>query len=479
MKQTSQVLYQFRIFKLRISNISGSSSGIEIKHKNSIIDRTDINENIIQNPLKDLFGRRIFTIIWGNYRRRVMPKKDEQTTERLLVLCVDRDDDIGRKAGVKTPIVGKEENLNSALKLILADPEEADANAMFEAIRVYETLKEDEKSNEMYEIATIAGSELGGVTADRKLVSELGEVLKRFPADSLILVTDGFSDEEIMPLVQSRVPVTSVRRVIVKHSESIEETAALFSKYWKMLIEDPRYSRIALGLPGILLISLGMLVLLQVFIRFDIYTWTAIVGLIILGSYLIGKGYGIDRKISAFLSRPYRYSVSDLVTGFSLTFGFILIGIGFYQAGSFIAVNFKISFQIPANIDEFMETFPIIIGWLINKSMTLVVIGFCTIFLGKSVAYLLDRDTRFWRTSVLVAVFAWSWMILNEISRIIINPSLPPDSLVMSIITGIVVIVVSGLTAHIFSRKYSDFFKKEEKQKEAPKAGKSDEEESP
>ncbi len=430
--------------------------------------------------LKDLFGRTIFTIIRGNYRRRVMRKDDEQTSERLLVLCVDRDDDIGRKTGVKTPIIGKEENLNSALKLILADPEEADANAMFEAIRVYETLKKDKKSRDTYEIATIAGSELGGVTADRKLVSELGEVLKKFPADSLILVTDGFSDEDIMPLVQSRVPVTSVRRVIVKHSESIEETAALFSRYWKMLIEDPRYSRIALGLPGVLLISLGILVLLQVFIRFDIYTWTAIVGLIILGSYLLSKGYGIDRKISAFMSRLYHYSISDLVGGFSLTFGFILIGIGFYQAWSFISINFRISFQIPIDVDELMKTFPLIVGWLINKSMTLTVIGICTILLGKSVAYLLDRDSRFWRTSSLVVVFAWSWMVLNEISQIIINPSLSAESLVASIITGIVIIVATGLTAHILSRKYRGFFKQRErkKQEETLELGSADEERS-
>jgi len=394
-----------------------------------------------------------------------MRKNDKQTNERLLVLCVDRDDDIGRKAGVKTPIIGKEENLNSALKLILADPEEADANAMFEAIRVYDTLRKDKKSRDLYEIATIAGSELGGVTADRKLVSELGEVLKRFPADSLILVTDGFSDEDIMPLVQSRVPVTSVRRVIVKHSESIEETAALFSRYWKMLVEDPRYSRIALGLPGMLLISLGILVLLQVFIRFDIYTWTAIVGLIILGSYLIGKGYGIDRKISAFLSRPYHYSISDLVVGFSITFGFILVGIGFYQAWSFVSIRFAISFQIPINIDELLKMLPLIIGWLINKSVTLAVIGVCTIFLGKAVGYLLDRDPRFWRTSALVVVFAWSWTVFNEISQIIINPSLPPESLVVSIITGIVIIVASGLTTHFLSRKYRDFFKKKEQRK--------------
>ena len=247
-----------------------------------------------------------------------------------------------------------------------------------------------------------------------------------------------------------------------------------------MIIDDLGYSKIALGLPGILLISLGVLVLLQVFIRFDIYTWTAIFGLIILGSYLLGKGYSIDRKISAFLSRPYHYSVSDLVTGFSRTFGFILVGIGFYQAWSFIAVKFKISFQIPVDIDKLITMLPLIIGWLINKSITLAVIGICTIFLGRSVAYLLDRDPKFWRTSALVVVLAWSWMVLNEISQIIINPSLPPDSLVMSIITGIIIIVASGLTTHFLSRKYRDFFKeKEEKtRKKAQKSEDTDEESS-
>ena len=67
-------------------------------------------------------------------------------------------------------------------------------NAMFEAIRVYENLKKDKKGRGIYEIATIAGSELGGVTADREIISELEEVLKRFPADSLVLVSVGFSN---------------------------------------------------------------------------------------------------------------------------------------------------------------------------------------------------------------------------------------------------------------------------------------------
>ncbi|RLI13275.1 hypothetical protein DRO35_00625 [Candidatus Bathyarchaeota archaeon] len=401
----------------------------------------------------------------GEFGRRVMSREGKQTSESILILCVDRDDDIGRKTGVKTPIIGKEDNMKSALKLILADPEEADANAMFEAIRLYNVLNKNKKSEEKYEIATISGSEIGGVTADRKLVAELGEVLKKFPADGLILVTDGFSDEDIMPLIKTRIPVTSVRRVVIKHSESIEETAALFSRYWRMIIEDPKYSRIALGLPGILLISLGILILLKTFIKFDIYTWIAIVGLIILGSYLLGKGYRIDRKISSITPRLYHYSISGMVESFSLTFGFILIGIGFYQAGSFIVSKYGLGFHFPMDAEKLIALLPLIIGWFINKIITLAIVGICTIFLGKSIAYLLERDARFWRTIALIVVSAWSWTILNEISRIILDPSLPPDGLVMSVIIGIAVIAVSGSATLLLSRKYRDLFKGKKKRK--------------
>jgi putative membrane protein len=396
-----------------------------------------------------------------------MAKPEEPKTEHLLILCVDRDNDIGKKTHIVTPIVGKKDNVDSALKLILADPEEADANTMFEAIRVFDNLQQDRTTSDIYEIATIAGSELGGVSADRKLVSELNDVLKRFQADGLILVTDGFSDEDIMPLIQSRVPVSSVRRVVVKHSESIEETAAVFSKYWKMIMEDPRYSRIVLGLPGVLLIAAGILVYLDTIMRFNIYTWTAIVGLIILGSYLLGKGYSLDDKISGALSRPYHYTISGLVTNFSLIAGFLLAGVGIYQAWSFISATFNIGFEFPIDTGKLLDLLPQIIGWLIAKSATLVIIGACVSLAGRSVGYVLDRDSRFWRTTALVIIAAWSWTILTEVSLVILNPARPTDALVASTIVGIIVIVASGLSTHFLGRRYQNVLKdRAEEQKE-------------
>ena len=88
---------------------------------------------------------------------------EEEKKAQILVLCVDRDSDLEVKADTKTPVIGREENLKAAVSLALSDPEEPDANAMFEAIRIFDRLNENKGSNETFQIATITGSELGGV----------------------------------------------------------------------------------------------------------------------------------------------------------------------------------------------------------------------------------------------------------------------------------------------------------------------------
>jgi len=141
-------------------------------------------------------------------------RETQQTHKRILILCVDRDGDLETKADIKTPLLGRDTNVNGAVSLAIKDPEEPDANAMFEAVRLYDRLNKEKKSEETFEVATISGSDLGSVSADRKLVGELNSLLETFPATEVILVSDGYSDEAILPLVESRVPVSSVRRIL-------------------------------------------------------------------------------------------------------------------------------------------------------------------------------------------------------------------------------------------------------------------------
>jgi putative membrane protein len=381
-----------------------------------------------------------------------MPKAAK--AERILILCVDRDDDIGMKAGLNTPIVGRKQNVNAAASLALRDPEEADANAMFEAVRIYDNLKKNTKLDEAYEVATIAGSDLEGVEADRQLVSELTEILEKFAATDVILVTDGFTDEMVLPLIESRVPVTSVRRIVIQHSKSIEESAALFTRYMKLLVENPRYSRMVLGLPGILFIVLGILA----FTGGLEYAIPALV--VIIGGYFVVRGFRLDKAAQSFVEWIKDYSPPPFpvqLAGFASLAGILLILVGGYLGGTAVASVYDASFDLFGQI-------PRVIGEFMFNSSYLIALGICVALSGRAARWFLEHDLRIWRTIVIIVAVAWSSVMFVQASEILVttepDPSYTP--LILAIIGGIPVIVSTFLTALLLRRKYSSYFKEPE-----------------
>jgi len=369
--------------------------------------------------------------------------------ERILVLCVDRDDDLGMKAGINTPVLGRKENVNAAASLALRDPEEADANAMFEAVRIYDNLKKGAKGKEEHEVATIAGSDLEGVEADRQLVAELTEVLSKFPATDVILVTDGYTDEMVLPLIESRVPVTSVRRIVIQHSKSIEESAALFSRYMKVLVENPRYSRMLLGLPGVLLVVLGVLWYANK-LTYAVQALT-----IIIGAFLCVRGFRLDKTAQNFIKWIREYSPPPFtvqIASFSAIAGILLILVGGYLGGTAVA-NLATT-----TADPFAKV-PRLIGEFLYGSTYLIAIGICVILSGRAVRWFFERDLRLWRTIVIVVGVAWSSVMFVQASQILIDPELDYNTLVYAIVGGLPVIVSTVLTVLLLRRRYSSFFK--------------------
>ncbi len=378
-----------------------------------------------------------------------MPESSK--AERILVLCVDRDDDLGMKSGINTPVLGRKETINAAAGLALRDPEEADANAMFEAVRIYDNLKKSAKGGEEHEVATIAGSDLGGVEADRQLVAELTEVLKAFPATDVILVTDGYTDEMVLPLVESRVPVTSVRRIVMKHSKSIEETAAIFSRYLKVLVENPRYSRMLLGMPGILLIVLGIL-WWRGYLEYAGYALA-----IVVGAFLAVRGFRLDKAFLNFIKWVREYSPPPFtvqIAGFSAVAGILLILVGGYLGGTAVAAVAETT----AELDPFTQVARLA-GWFLSDSTYLIAIGLCVILAGRAIRWFGERDLRLWRTLVIIVVVAWSSVMFVQASQILIDPTFDYLPLLYAIIGGIPVIISTILTVLVLRRKYSSFFK--------------------
>lgn len=393
------------------------------------------------------------------------PKESPQQTQKsILILCVDRDGDLEVKAGIKTPLLGRTANLDGAVALALKDPEEPDANAMFEAVRLYDRLQNEKQPGETFEVATISGTELGGVNADRKLVAELANLLDTFSAGEVILVSDGFSDEAVLPLIESRVPVSSVRRIVIKHSESIEETAAVFTKYIRLLVDNPRYSRMALGLPGLLVLSFGLLWGLT-FIYPDAILYYGVVIVIIVGGFLILKGFGVDRAAKDFYKWVKEYSPPPLpmqISNYTIMAGILCIAVSVYLGIQ--SVNTNLGAQL-TDLASWVSLIPNITAIFIKGLMDLLIVGTCLVLIGRSVRLYFEKDSRLLRSVALVVEVAWFRWILNGIANLLLNPwpmALENPSLtefIFAIIVGILIGVAAILLITIINRSSKEFFK--------------------
>jgi putative membrane protein len=384
-------------------------------------------------------------------------KTVEQKQKRILILCVDRDGDLGTKAGIKTPLIGRTVNLDGAVSLALKDPEEPDANAMFEAVSLLDRLMKEKEPEETFEIATICGSELGGVSADRKLVGELEVILDSFNAKEVILVTDGYTDEAILPLVESRVPVSSVRRIVVKHSESIEETAQLFGKYMKMLVQNPKYSRIALGLPGTLMLIWIILALMQQPVFYYLITI-----LLVISTFMLIKGFGVDRSAKGLYKWAKEYSPPALpvqIGNYATIAGILCIAVSVYSGYSNALDNAK---TLPVDMTGWLSSLPSLAAYFLQGAVYLVVVGLCTILLGRSVRMYFTHDVRVLRNAVLIVSVAWSSVIVNGAADVLISPAAGLLNLIFYIIVGILIAIASVLVILIVHRSYKTFFVKSE-----------------
>jgi putative membrane protein len=200
---------------------------------------------------------------------------------KTLVLSVDRDDDIGYKAKVESPCVGRAACLKAANTLALADPEDSDVNAIFQAVKIFDELA---SKGEDVEVAVIAGNHLHMIEGDRKIATTLADVVRDTAATQCIIVSDGAEDEYVIPIIQSRIPVSSIRRVIVNQMPNLEGTYYILRK----LLDDPKISRVVLVPLGLAMLLYAAAYLL------DYPTLATILVIGVIGMYLLIKGFGID-----------------------------------------------------------------------------------------------------------------------------------------------------------------------------------------
>ncbi|MBU7018703.1 MAG: DUF373 family protein [Theionarchaea archaeon] len=245
---------------------------------------------------------------------RKMDRKMDKIDKKILVLSVDRDDDLGRKAGLEGPIVGRENVLDAAVKLGLADPEDSDTNVLFRALKLRD---EWEPQSKKIEVAAVTGDEKVGVISDVKVGDQLDLILEKFKADGVVLVTDGREDEFIEPVIRSKTTILSLDRIVVQQSEELETTYFILQEYLHNLMEDRKVSGLILGIPGLWVMSFCIA-----------YYFKRLELLYIIGGftgfYIFSKGFGIDKILSEEFA-PGRFSI------FTYLAALLLVFVGFFN----------------------------------------------------------------------------------------------------------------------------------------------------
>ncbi|ADT84593.1 DUF373 family protein [Thermococcus barophilus] len=313
-------------------------------------------------------------------------------------MAIDRDDDFGVKAGVKGPVIGRDACIDAALKLSLADPEDSDANVVYAAVKLHDELKESGEFEDV-KVALITGHHDVGVKSDLELSKQLDEVLKVFPADGIIPVTDGAEDEQIFPIITSKVPIISSRRVVVKQSESIETTYYIIYRYLKEILSEPEVAKVVFGLTGLVMLLYGVAKLISVKYPQSVQIVSATVTgtiLFIIGTYLFSKGFRIH------------VSLRETITKGFIEFISVIAGMLVMVAG---AINAYLNLEYIAmeKLGGLPGTQLIAVLLYLNILKTPFVVGLGVMVLGKVLQSYLRKDPHIWYyiTGLLLLPALW------------------------------------------------------------------------
>ena len=355
------------------------------------------------------------------------------TANKLLVICIDRDDDLGRKTGISTPVVGRNACIEAAQRLALEDPEDADSNSIFFAVKTYEDLV---SRGYKAQVITVTGVENRGVQADEKVASEIKSVLKKFSANGAVIVSDGEDDEMVIPVIQNVIPVISVQRVVMQVSRTIEHSYAVFGKFLKLVMYNPKYSKFFLGVPGILLLIGGI----GAVTGYNVEIFAVLIT--ILGGAFLIRAFDIDKAWTNW-AKPTPEGFTRM---FTLITGLILIA---------ASVPAGITTVSPENISGDVGiinliTDEVVIGQFVSGMIPFLWIGLGTIFVGILFSNWLNRKLRHISDLLRIIVLVALYPTVHQFTNILMYEE-SSFSLILPLVAGF---AVTAASATLLIRRY-------------------------
>lgn len=365
--------------------------------------------------------------------KKLEKEVNASSANKLLVICVDRDNDIGEKAGIQTPVIGRDACIEAAQRLALEDPEDADSNSIFSAIKTYEDLIS--KDYEV-EVVTVAGVKDRGVEADEKILKEIKLVIGKFDANGAVIVSDGEDDESVIPVIQNVLPVVSVQRVVMKVSRSVEYSYAVFGKYLKMIAYDTKYSKFFLGVPGILLLIGGIA---------TVFGYTAEIFAVlvsILGGAFLIRAFDIDKAWSNW-TKP---TPMGFIRMFTMVAGILLI-LSSVPAG-ISTLDSALLEQETELITKFTDK--VIIGQFVAGALPILWVGIGAIFAGTLLSNWIGGIPRQISDILRLVVLVSLYPTVAQFTNIMIYDE-NSFSLIPPLLAGLAATLIS---ATILFRKY-------------------------
>ncbi|SIS06420.1 DUF373 family protein [Natronorubrum thiooxidans] len=233
-----------------------------------------------------------------------------------LVVCLDRTDDVGRKTGLRSPVVGWEAVRALVTDVGLADPEDSSVNSLLETLRVAQDLRDE---NEAVVVAVVSGDRESMVSADRAVAHQLDELVAEYDPDSAVVVIDSAEDERLVPIVESRMQVDSVDRVVVRQARDIESTYYLLKQF--LADEELRQT---------VLVPIGLTLLVFPILATVVGPAEGAAAITtVIGIFLLYKGFNIDELVTglAHQARESLYSGQVSVVTYVVAAGLTFVGL--------------------------------------------------------------------------------------------------------------------------------------------------------
>jgi putative membrane protein len=364
---------------------------------------------------------------------------------KTLILVVDRDNDFGFKGRVETPLVGIKGCTQAVIDLGSVDPEDSDVNALLAAINIYNDLIEEKKN---VEIALICGDQKVGHKSDSILVDQMTELMDTVRPDRAILVGDGAEDEYVYPIISSRVPIDSVRRVYVKQAPGVEGTVYIISK----MLSDPAKRKRFLAPIGALLCLIAFVYLVQGIYAFYvtgydsyIFSLTAPIVVLLLGGLVLVYAYNmVDRVIDFFDNWRRNFQKGSLSMTFTiLSIGMALIGL---VMGAYSVKNI-----LDNNILYLCIVF-------ITNSLWPIIFAIFIYDVGKMIADYIDKE-MIGRSIMIstVSIFGLAFIIQGVVDFLRSYLGYGTTDMLFTVVE-IIVGVLFALTASILQGSYKKYF---------------------